>query len=337
MVEESPEAPSQPTRTDRRRELSRQRGEQEKRRVAYAIIGAFVLVIVGIILAGYIVIFVMPPRELVVRVDDVEYTRGDMVKLLRVRQRGSEIQGNTFNAGTDIFEALQLIVENEVIAQSAPSLGITATDEEVDIAIDRIVAPPPDAFAGKSDEQLELELKENYKSYLNTVQLTEDEHRLFVRKSILREKVRQFVGESIPSVAEQVRLHRLVVSFDDEIEIMNTKYNDFVGISKEPRAYQNAFFNVTREFSRDEAELVRRGGEIGWVPRGIFAEYDHVIFDLEPGEIAEPVPDVEQAQRAFVFMVSETSDAREVNPQYLNELKTSEAVNAPRHAKQNQA
>ena len=103
MVEESSEAPSQPVRTDRRRELARIQGEQKKRRVAFALIGTFILVIVGIIVAGYVMIFVLPPRELIVRVDNVEYTRGDMVKLLRVRQRGTELQGETFNAGTDIF------------------------------------------------------------------------------------------------------------------------------------------------------------------------------------------------------------------------------------------
>lgn len=322
MVEESSEGASQPVRTDRRRELARHEGEQKKRRVAFALIGTFILVIVGIILAGYIMIFVLPPRELIVRVDDVEYTRGDMVKMLRVRQRGTELQGESFSAGTDIFEALQLIVENEIIAKSAPGLGITATEEEVDLAIDRVISPPNNELAGKTEQQLALDLRESYNSYLNAVQLTEDEHRTIIRKSILREKVRLFVGESVPSVAEQVRLHRIAVTFDDELDIINTKYKDFVGISKEPQVFQNAFFNITREFSRDEPEVIRRGGDMGWLPKGIFPEYDFVIFNLEPGEISDPEANVEQPQSAFIFMVSEASDAREVDPLYLNELKT---------------
>ena len=102
------------------------------RRVAIGIISFLVVLVLGLLVAGYVVVFVRPPSELVVRVNEVTYSRGDMVKLLRVRQLGVEFLGGKFNAGTDIFQALQQIVENEIIAQAAPRLGLSVSDAEVD-------------------------------------------------------------------------------------------------------------------------------------------------------------------------------------------------------------
>ena len=162
------------------------------------------LIVVGILFAGYVFIFVRPPQERVVSVNDVTYTRGDMVKMLRIRQRLLEDSGQRIDTGSDIFQALQLIVENEIISQSAPSIGITVSDEEVDQQIQgTIIFQSGGSLAGKSDEQLDREFKELYGNFLNSSQISEDEHRDIVRRSVLRERVRQYVGESVPAVAKQ--------------------------------------------------------------------------------------------------------------------------------------
>ena len=112
-----------------------------------AVVGVMLLAIASIVIAGYVLIFVMPSREVVVRVNDVTYTRGDMVKLLRVSQKGIEFLGGQFNATNDIFQTLQLFVENEIIAQSAPSLGLSVTEDEIQAQIRDIFtrATPPRA------------------------------------------------------------------------------------------------------------------------------------------------------------------------------------------------
>ena len=129
-----------PARPDRRSETIRIQHLKRRRRYAFSVIGALLLVVVGILLAGYFVIFVRPPQQLVVRVDDVSYSRGDMVKILRVRQRSLERTGGRLDNSTDIFQALQLIVENEIIAQTAPSMGITVSDEEVEAQVNVSIA-----------------------------------------------------------------------------------------------------------------------------------------------------------------------------------------------------
>ena len=311
--------------TDRRRETDRIRQIQRRRRVAFGVIGLLLLVVVGILFAGYVLIFVRPPQERVVSVNEVTYTRGDMVKMLRIRQRLLEDSGQRIDTSSDIFQALQLIVENEIISQSAPSLGITVADEEVDQQIQAtIIYQARGQLAGKSDEQLDREFKELYSNFLNSAQISEDEHRDIVRRSLLREKVRQYVGETVPGVAPQYHVYRLAISHEDEIDIMVTKYNDYVKNSANPLLLHEAFKAITREFSREEPELVRLGGELGWLPLGVLndGDYDNVIANVEVGKLSDPIPNREQRQQAFVFMVSEVDELRELAPVHHEELKT---------------
>lgn len=322
MVDEPVNVSPENLRTDRRRELSRIQGNQRRRRVAYAIIGVGLLFIVGILIAGYTIIFVMPPRQLVVRVGEVEYTRGDMVELLRVRQRSTEFLGQPFNASTDVFQALNLIVENEIIAQAAPRFGLSVSDGDVEFEIRRLMANTASESAGKTEGQIELEYEERYRAYLNQIQVREADHRQLVRRTILRERFRQYIGDNVPSVVPQVQLYRLAVTANDEIDVMKIKYKDMAGTSDDPQAFRSAFFEITREFSRDDSELVRRGGDLGWVPQGIYKDFDHVIFDLEPGNLSEPVRNPDVPQQLFVFMVAEKSDARQLSDFNRDALKT---------------
>jgi parvulin-like peptidyl-prolyl isomerase len=310
--------------TDRRREAGRVLQIQRRRRVAFAVIAVMLLVIVvGVIGVGYTLVFVLPPQERVVSVNEVTYTRGDMVKMLRIRQRLIEDSGQRIDTSTDIFQALQLIVENEIISQSAPSIGITVSDEEVDQQIQAtIIFQAGGGLAGKSDEQLDREFKELYGNFLNASQISENEHRDIVRRTLLREKVRQYVGESVPGVAKQYHVYRLAVSQEDEIDIIFTKYKDYVKNSSDPLLLHEAFKAITREFSRESPELVRRGGEVGWVPLGVIEDYDDVIATVKVGELSDPIPNRDQRQQAFIFMVSEIDELRELAPVNHEALKT---------------
>ena len=325
MMNEPSQAQSEAALTNRRREAGRIQQIQRRRRVAFGVIAVLLLAVVGILFAGYVIIFVRPPQERVVSVNDVTYTRGDMVKMLRIRQRLIEDSGQRLDTSTDIFQALQLIVENEIIAQSAPSIGITVSEEEVDRQIQAtIIFQAGGQLAGKSEEQLDREFKELYSNFLNASQISEGEHREIVRRTLLREKVRQYVGESVPSVAQQYHVYRLAVSQEDEIDIMFTKYKDYVKNSTDPLLLHEAFKAITREFSREAPELVRRGGELGWLPLGVLndGDYDNIFTGIEVGKLSDPIPNRDQRQQAFIFMVSEVDDLRELAPQHHEELKT---------------
>lgn len=323
MVDETGSAPSSDSgRVDRRRVVAqRPEGYRRRQRLAIAIISALLLVVAGIVVTGYVIIFVMPPQQLVVRVNDVSYTRGDMVKLLRLRQATMEGLGQTFNSSDDVFKALQLIVENEIISQSASKFGITVNREEVDNRIRGIMAPKEDDSLGKSDAQIEREFKEKYRQYLNITQVSESEYRSMLKRALLREKVRQFVGDQVPTVAEQVYVHRIGMNAQDEVDIMTTKLGDAVSDDKRPEYLRAVFKAVAREFSRDPGTQ-QSGGDLGWIPMGVDEDYEDIFFDLEIGELSDPVPNIDNPQEMYFFMLSEKSGSKEISERNRDILKT---------------
>ena len=239
------------------------------------IIGALILTVIGIVVAGYVLIFVLPPKQVIVRVGDVSYTRGDMVKLLHLRLKTLELtQAQGLRNSDDIFQALQLIVENEIISQAAPGQGISVSKEEVDNRIRTTMAPSQSESLGKSDAQIEREFNERYRQFLNTTQVGREEHRDLVRRAILREKFRQYIGDRVPAYGEQVYVHRIGMSQQDEVDIMKTKLADTIGDEKSPQNIRFAVSSAANEFSSDQF-TVQSGGDLGlgpaWHTRGLRA------------------------------------------------------------------
>ena len=307
---------------DRRRAVVQQPRFRLRQKITFITLALSIAAILGIFIVGYIIAFVLPPRELVVRVNDVEYHRGDLVELVRINQKTAEFFGGTFDASSSVFESLQMIVENEIILQSAPSHGITVSESEVDAQIDSVMRPSSNFESGKSDEQIARETRERYSSYLNTIQIDESTHRDIVRRTMARERFRQYIGDSVPFVAEQVRVHRLIMPALGEIDIMKVKFEDATRDAKTPQDLAVAYSKVVREFSSDTPATLRRGGDLGWIAEGVIPEYERDFFYLEPGEISDPVKNKENANQAIFFMISERHMAQELSAGVRDELKT---------------
>ena len=270
--------------------------------------------VAGILVAGYVRFFVLPPRQLVVQVDDVKYTRGDLVKLLRVRQHSVEASGLRYNTSRDIFQAIQGLVGDEIIAKGAPDFGISVTDDEIDFQIRTTLAGGQNLIAGQGSSSFDRQLKETYRRFLNSNQISEGEHRELVRKGLLRAKVREFLGQSVPTATEQVHTYRLAMAVSDEIDIMQIKFQDTVAGLSGADALSDAFKDLVREFSRDEPETVRKGGDLGWVPLGVYEEYEYGFFELEVGELSAPIPHDQDPNQIIFFMVSERDAERPLSP-----------------------
>ena len=174
---------------------------------------------------------------------------------------------------------------------------------------------------GKDPAQIEREFEEAYRSFLNVIQLSETEHRRLVRRILLRDVFREFIGESVPTVAEQVHLHRVAVGEGDEIDIMLVKLADAIGDSRDPEVIQREFKLISKEFSRELAEVERRGGDLGWVPEGVYPEYDAYFFDLEVGLVSEAALNSDNSNELYFFMLSERQTARELDPEDRKVLK----------------
>tara|TARA_B100000949_G_scaffold91039_1_gene81330 strand:- start:87 stop:1196 length:1110 start_codon:yes stop_codon:yes gene_type:complete len=305
--------------SDRRRLAVKGSTNSTRQKLLFIIIGGALLIIAAILAAGYIVAFVMPPREVVIKVNDTNYSRGDLIKVLRVRQEGAKFFGMDFEASKEIFEALQLFIEDEILTQVAAKWNITVTDDEISRQIESLF------IIGDTDFEIEIfrrDFEERYRDYLNQIRLTEDEHREVTRRSIQRGKFREFIGEQVPAVAEHVHVHRIVMPISGEIDIMATKLNDGLREANTPEERQLVWKAVAREFSWDDAEIKRLGGDIGWMPSNSRSTYADKITSLDVGQLSEPIPDVENPKSILFFMISEKDTARQLSVANLEEQKT---------------
>ena len=208
-----------------------------------------------------------------------------------------------------------------MIATVAPGYGVTVSDEELDTEIRRMFAPNV-GNAEVDARQIEREFQDRYGSFLNEIQLDKSAFRAEVRKQLLRERFRQYIGENVSTVAPHARVHRIVLSPQDELELIREKFEDLLDGRTEPAVIRAVFKAIAREFSRDDAEVVRQGGDLGWAPRGTFKDYDDLIFSLEVGELSVQIPNFDDPNELFIFLVSETDEARQVDPWNLDRLKT---------------
>ncbi len=314
---------TQSGRIDRRRKIAMQKKDPRKQRAALVVIAASLLIVVGIIAAALITKFVVPSKHLIVSVDGIEYDRGDMIRELRIKQQSASMVGRTFRISEEIFKTFNEMVENQVIQLNAPTLGMYVTEKEIDEEIGSLLGPTGDNAPEDERQQIQREFRERYKEFLNLLLITESDHREFVRTYLIRAKVRQFVGDSVPSVSKQAHIYRMAVMPDDEVEIMKLKYEESVAKGgKNPQNLRDAFKLVAREFGRDDPEILRRGGDLGWAPEGIHSEYDATIFDLEVGDLSEPLPRFDDPNTVYFFMVSELEEARSIDPENKEKLKS---------------
>ena len=281
--------------------------ERDKRRqkVAVAIAAVVVLLVIAIPVYGWVTSFVLPPREVIVRVNDVEYDMGYLVKLMRMVQRQTEAGGQTVNLGTVPFQMVQDLATNELIVQGAQERGLMVTPEELDDEVRTRVLGPVDETSSTPAE-LETEFQESYRQFLNQVQLTDDEYREIVQRDLYRTKLEAFVGETIPREQEHVHLYALALQSREDAEEVLTDFERGA-----------TFTDLVDEYALDP-ETLRREGEIDWVPRGLLEDpiADLVFDDLPLGELSEPIPDFDAntgREYYLIYYVPEREDSRTVS------------------------
>ena len=142
------------------------RVERRKERWALLIASIAIALVIAIPSVGYVINFVLPPREVVIQVNSVEYSLGDIVKLLRVYQKQAEANQGTFNLSVLPFQVVNTLVENELIQQNADSAGISINDEEIESEVRKRILGPIDNDSQATQSELDREFAEKYRRYL---------------------------------------------------------------------------------------------------------------------------------------------------------------------------
>ena len=300
-----------PSQRRQRSKLQREQGKQRAIIVAGIIAIVFILAIPAY---GYWSNFVAPPRSVVLQVDDTKYTLGFMAKYLEGLRRFS---GGQIDLSTEPFRFLQVLEENEIIKSGALSKGATVDSAEIDQEVrDRVIGSSPE-LANVPPDQLEREFKESYKQYLNTINLSQSEHRSLVEGSLLRDKLTEILGAEVPTISKQVNMSWIVISTQADDEDQELLISQRIQLVSNRLKLGDDFADLAEEFSDDRSTAVN-GGEYGWIPENTLGFLDETIFSLEPGETSEAISG--EALTYFI-KVTDVDEARVIEPEMRNRLK----------------
>ena len=294
-----------------RREIVAARAQQSRRNRPYIYAGLVILVAILVIpTVEFVQKFVIPPSRVAVRVGDTKYTRGDLVNFIRFNQRLSEDVGQSFELGSALFEAFDVITKNEIAYQRAPTLGVSVDEREVDAQVRRLIGVPGLSAEEAERPAVKSQIDEALFQHLNRVGLSENDYREILRKDIFRLKVRERLADNVPRIQPQIHLYRIILE----------KYETITGEQVERRLKGgDSIEDLTLEFSVD-SEVRRNRGDEGWLPRGVVPQLDGLLFgtdeegnrNLEVGELSGPVLIPDSDSYALLYIAEEVG-AREVD------------------------
>ena len=314
-----------------------QTGDRTVRRRRLLIIvsvGAILLLTVaGIVIYGFYDKFIEPNRALAARVGDTRYTQGDLVKRLRMEQAASVATGQSFDFGTTPLRTLLGMAESEIIRRAAPEFNIHVSDSDVQEGLLQRFGPSVPEGQEAPPGQLEQEFKENYRRFLTNSHLSDNDYRRIVEESIYRERIRESLGEQIPSIAEQVEVQWIkltapgaggdlpspgtsdpLTTNPDSIR-QRLENEDFTSVAREVSAFSN--------FSDDK-------GYVGWVPKGAFPLLDPFLYgndEVEPLERDEISDPIYTTGGIFILKVTTGPENREIAEVMVEKLKTESLEN----------
>lgn len=162
-------------------------------------------------------------------------------------------------------EVLNTLIEQELIIQAAPDLGVVVTDEQVqaEMAALRDLA----------------QSEEEWQQYLELNGYSEEEMFEAQRESLITQGVRDALMAEYEGDVLQVNARHIVVRTRAEAEEVLDRLDAGEG-----------FATLAAEYSIDTSTQ-NSGGNLGWfAPNELFyRSLEEVAFDLEPGQMAGPI------------------------------------------------
>lgn len=266
--------------------------------------------------------YVLPPRQIVVQVEDSIYTRGDVVNYIRFNQRLSEDLGLPFELGSSAFEAIQTLQSNELAYRLAPRYGITVEQYEVDERLEDLLGFVAEQSVDPDSSEYRANVEEAKRQFLNRAGMSEEAYRDFIRKTMFKERLRSEVASNISRIQPQVEVYQIVLTSRDQSKINQIERDLNSGRS---------VADVVLDFSEDPN--VRRGnGYLGWLPEGVRTDLDSFLFgrkrneDGTPGERILPLRTLspgrydEATQTWTGHIVSQEAEAREITDAHFEAL-----------------
>jgi foldase protein PrsA len=256
-----------------------------------SVVIAIILIIVGVF---YYQERVAPFHQTIITVDNISINMDYFLKRARL-------------AGADPMSMLSSLAKEQVIKLEAPRYVGEVSPEDID-----------QALRYTSNTTSESEFKAWYRQMLNENGLSDSEYREMMRTSLLSARFHVYLAERVPTVAEQIHLHAIILATLEDAEKTRARWEA-----------GEDFADLAREVSLDE-ESREKGGDLGWFPRGVLDySIEYAAFDLSTDNVSESLAyyDVSDTSSTeplywYLLMVSEKADARELDEDRLEVLRS---------------
>ena len=206
-------------------------------------IAVYVMVVLLIIGIPYYRNVLAPRHRTILQVGKASFTTQDLIKRLRLKPPETGI--NQLESATQV---LQEMMNLELIRQEAVKRKIVIPEQALNREIQRRV------MASAAGEE---KFEDRYGSMLRRVGLKEKEFRAWVELDIYRGLLFQNLLEKMPKNAEHIHLMAIISAVGNKAETVRT------------RLQQGQDFNRLAAETSIDLESARKGGEIGWIPKGV--------------------------------------------------------------------
>lgn len=257
--------------------------ERSQRRllvIAASVIGLF---IVGLLALGWYVSSFQPPRSVVAEIDGEPVRLGDVVAYTKlVRLTTGQLAPTT---------ARNVYVRDSVLRLRAGELGVTVTAADVEETLALRFEPPAPPDVEPSVVLTEPGL-EFLQEFLDAVDITDGDYRAWTEGQLLTAAFARHFADAQPESIEQVFVHWIVAATSVDAQ---TALDRIAGGQE--------FAAVAMDLSVDTV-IADEAGEVGWVPRGAFPEFDTWLFDPEL-EVGEPIGPLVTTIGSVILLVTD--------------------------------
>ncbi len=234
--------------------------------------------------------------RIVARVNGTPLYRGFYDQILQYRREALQKRkgGDSVEAYLNArFDALESLVNDELIYQHARSRGMIATDRELQGEMERLArAAKGEAALLRSFQALGIDRDlafEGIRKRLTVDKFIEQE--LAAGLEITDAQLIAYYNEHIDRFTPElwVKVSHILIRCErsapaDEVEEALSRATRILANIRSGQAFER----LAREFSEDRSAAL--GGSIGLIKRGAtYAEFEAVAFTLQPGEVSEPV------------------------------------------------
>ncbi len=312
-----------------RKQLSKKEAEARQKRILLAFGIVTVALVVLVLAFGYYQEYVVKPSQPVAIVNGKSITRRDyqalvlyeryqmastlgsiqsqlamldptaedqqfLVQYLQQQQQQLQMQAAAIPS-----QALEEMIDDELIRQEAARRGLQVTAEELQseietqfgyernpptptptpiTATETITVTPTPTQAPMTEEQFQTNYNEYVVALRKNVKFSEAAFRRLFESSLYRTKLQEALGQEVPTTAEQVHARHILVATEEEAKKVVERLEA-----------GESFEALAKELSTDTSNK-DEGGDLGWFGRGtMVTEFEDAAFALQPGQTSDPV------------------------------------------------